>query len=241
MRIKSSFHDYYDSVQSHGQDSGMVYIREPKEETLGEKWPFPWILPLSHRDMGLKNHVIGFCGRVYPVLQLYTFGVGGAEAYCYTLEEVDAFFNTHLKKKDLDIYNETKRTYRYFSSPRRRCFIEYFDKVEKEVKNHTTRFEANLSPVFVSSFVGRAYKGYAYSGNGVIPDRADPGQKIVWNGSLREFDFMRIKDPYTAYQEITMFMGNMAFPNKPIPKMKDEDMAEIKGFNKYSFRKDPQK
>ena len=49
---------------------------------------------------------------------------------------------------------------------------------------------------------------------------------------------MRIKDPYTAYQELSMYLGNMAFPNKPIPTISDEVMAEIKGFNKFSFRKD---
>lgn len=239
MRIKSSFRDYYDSVQSHGQDGDQVYLREIKEEELGEKWPFPWVMPLSHRDVRHKNHVIGFCGRLYPVLQLY---ISGSEDYpgsfCYTMEEVDAFFNQHLKKKELDIYNEAKRTYRYHSTPRRRIFTEYFEKCAKAANAHAARFEANLSPVFVSSLSGRAYAGYAYSGKGVIPDRADPGQKILWNGSLREFDFMRIKDPYTAYQEISMYLGNMAFPNKPIPKMSDEDMAEIKGFNKFSFRKD---
>jgi hypothetical protein len=30
----------------------------------------------------------------------------------------------------------------------------------------------------------------------------------------------------------------MAFPNKPIPKIDDKTMAEIKGFDKFSFRKD---
>lgn len=33
MRIKSSFHDYYDSIQSYFQNSGLLYLREPKEFT----------------------------------------------------------------------------------------------------------------------------------------------------------------------------------------------------------------
>jgi hypothetical protein len=36
-----------------------------------------------------------------------------------------------------------------------------------------------------------------------------------------------------------MFMNNMALPMKPIPVFDDVTMAESKGFNKFSFRKDP--
>ena len=46
------------------------------------------------------------------------------------------------------------------------------------------------------------------------------------------------QDPYTAYQNLSMWVNNQAQPIKPIPPMKDEDMVSIKGFDKYSFRKD---
>jgi hypothetical protein len=49
---------------------------------------------------------------------------------------------------------------------------------------------------------------------------------------------MKLFEPYQAYQEISMFVNNLAIPEKPIPKMSDEDMASIKGFDKFSFRKD---
>lgn len=42
-------------------------------------------------------------------------------------------------------------------------------------------------------------------------------------------------DTFTAYQELEMFFGNLARPNKPIPEILDKDMVSIKGFDKWSF------
>ena len=50
-----------------------------------------------------------------------------------------------------------------------------------------------------------------------------------------------VVDPYTAFQEIAMFLGGMAMPLKPIPHLSDEIIAASKGFDKYSFRKDKSK
>ena len=62
------------------------------------------------------------------------------------------------------------------------------------------------------------------------------------NAPLSDLDFAKVMPPYQAYQEIRMFLGNMAQPEKPIPQIDDETMVEIKGHGgKYSFRKPPQK
>lgn len=214
----------------------MKYVRTEVEEDLGSHWPFPWALS-TDRDLRVKNHVIGFCGKIYPFLEVYTTGVENHRAFCHNIEELDAFVIPLMKKKALEAYHETiKNWFRYGTSFRRRYFKEFFEAAAKSTDKHQHRFEKNLSPVFVASLRGRAYKGYGY----VESDgTADPGQKIVWNASLRDFDFMRIKDPYTAFQEISMYLGNMAFPNKPIPKISNNDMIEAKGFDlKHSFRKD---
>jgi hypothetical protein len=45
----------------------------------------------------------------------------------------------------------------------------------------------------------------------------------------------------TTYQEIAMFLGGLATPQKPIPVPSDKDMVSIKGFDRFSFRKEPTK
>ncbi len=248
MRIISRFRDYYDSVQVHGQDLEQVYVRMEEKEELGATWPFPWTLPAIYDNTGIKfkTHIIGFCGKIYPCLNLYKYINADVvdDVLCYSFSEVDAFFERNLKKKALVDYYDEKSKRCYSIAFRRTRFKEFFEKAEAQADKHQKRFMDHLSPVFVATLHGRAYghwqTGYApynsLQGEGV--DRADPGQKIIWNHSLREYEFVRIKDPYTAFQEISMYLGNMAFPNKPIPEMSDEDMAFIKGFDKYSFRKD---
>jgi hypothetical protein len=60
-----------------------------------------------------------------------------------------------------------------------------------------------------------------------------------YNECLKELEFFRLIETYTAYQELQMFFGAMAQPNKPIPRVSDKDMASIKGFDQWCFRKPP--
>ncbi len=66
-------------------------------------------------------------------------------------------------------------------------------------------------------------------------------RKIVYNASLKELEFFRLFDPYTAFQEISMFLGGLAVPLKEIPQVPDKIMVGIKGFDQWSFRKLPGK
>lgn len=64
------------------------------------------------------------------------------------------------------------------------------------------------------------------------------GAKATWNGFLKPYGFMRIIDPWQAFQKIEMFLGNMAAPEKPIPKQSDIEKVKSHGFDpKMGFRK----
>lgn len=64
------------------------------------------------------------------------------------------------------------------------------------------------------------------------------GAKATWNGFLRPYGFMRMIDPWQAFQKIEMFLGNMAAPQKPIPKQSDIEKVKSHGFDaKMGFRK----
>lgn len=250
MRIISKFTDYYDCVQAYGQDRSRVYVRNEEDEELKNRWPFPSVMSFRDSPTWLKQNIIGFCGVIYPCLHVaytdYDLGRNSAPehtwwkvedrypcTFVYNLDEMDAFVHQHYKKRHIEIYesDENRHLWRY-SGCRRKYIKEFFEKVEKVKDKHAKRFEEHLSPIFVASLHGHVRRPWNSD------EYTDSPQKIVWNSSLRELDFMRIKDPYTAYQELSMYMSNMAFPNKPIPKIDDKTMAEIKGFDKFSFRKD---
>jgi hypothetical protein len=64
--------------------------------------------------------------------------------------------------------------------------------------------------------------------------------KLYINPLLRPYQFYRVFPPYEAYQEISMYVSNILLnPVPPIPKISDEDMISAKGFDRFSFRKDP--
>ena len=80
MRIVSDFHDYYDAVQATGQDQTLVYLRTRKEVELDRNsFPFPvfggtpWTnvnYRSGRKGVTVVQSVVGFCGKVYPMLQL---------------------------------------------------------------------------------------------------------------------------------------------------------------------------
>ncbi len=66
----------------------------------------------------------------------------------------------------------------------------------------------------------------------------DQGFVLTWNAQLNNYDFAKVVEPYTAYQELAMWVGAQARPEKEIAEVSDEVKVESHGFDKYSFRKD---
>jgi len=228
MRIKSTFHDFYDCVQGQGQDLSLLYLRQPRVVRLQEPL-FPFITKMRHwrrTDLIRTCYVIGFCGKIYSVL-----GVQNPSVYatprplCYTLDEVDAFVQRTFKAKLAE---------RYFTDARRNYWREAW---------HYTR-RSTLDAFFNESLAHRDKYEYIFRDNHcpifVYRETRDE-YVLTYNGCLRDVQFYRCIEPFTAFQEVQMFLGGMAFPNKPIPKVSDKIMAAAKGFDKWSFRKEPKK
>lgn len=235
MRIISPFHDYYDVVQSQGQDHTLIYQR--RERTITPKtYPFP----VFHRwwrhypgDMSLYQKVIGFCGKIYPAFWL---SKGEVKKTAFNIGDVDKFVHDNFNEKQIEGYMQ-KRHKRWKSGTNKNWpfeqarfkFIEFFDKLDKEKDKYRELFEQERCPIFVAE--SRETDRITWKAVGTI----------TFNPRLKDYDFQRAFDPYQAFQEISMFMGNLAEPRKPIPPISDEIMAEIKGFDKWSFRKPPSK
>jgi hypothetical protein len=63
-----------------------------------------------------------------------------------------------------------------------------------------------------------------------------------WNARLAPYEFFKVFDPYMAFQELSIFLGAIAVPEKEIAEPSDKIKLEAKGFdNKFSFRKPKQK
>ncbi len=241
MRIVSDFHDYYDVVQTSGQDQTLVYLRTRKDvELTRSSYPFPLFEGTpgyGSRPPGVPivQFVVGFCGKVYPILQLSCQPLSAPNPiteFCYSLSDVDTFVESNFKRRQVETYRSKPRRWRFAGdqwprNQRREKFKDFFDAcaVKRSAFGHV--FVESGCPTFVaSSSWGDGKRNREY--------------KIVYNGCLKELDFFKLIDTYTAFQELQMFLGGIAWPNKPIPHVSDKDMVSIKGFDEWSFRKPPQ-
>jgi len=246
VRIISDFKDYYDCIQAMGQDQSLIYLRNRTVINLVKNrsvtWNFPgFIGPNRESPVGVRQSIVGFCGRIYPVIQLERVnGISDADnldcpaldiglTTCFTMDDVNRFHEQHLTEEAFQGY--CFRGHRWwhksgFSGIRQNEFQKFFELCEAgaTAPNHTKYFAEYRCPIFVAQRANFEYKTEA---------------RLTINSSLKDVEWVRRFDPSMAYQEISMFLGNMASPEKPIPKIDDETMAEAKGFDKYSFRKDP--
>ena len=227
MRIISpKFHDYYDISLQYGTDPNLVYVRQP--EVVPYKHSFhgfgyykgsSWRSEFSLHQYSCEGFTIGFCGKAY-------FGFKICDRYIYSIEDLDEFVSTQHKKLQ-ENYNEKNtgkaRKYRWWGSAE--ATREYYDRLFKRYQEYTDAYKEVFyklnCPIFVVN-----WDSY--------------GQHVTKNACLKNYEFQRIIDPYTAYQEISMFVGGvLAGQGKEIPIPDDKTMVEIKGFNKWSFRKEP--
>ncbi len=215
MRIIADRKDYYDCVQAHGQDQTLLYVRNPEEEEIeSKKYPFPRLYGRSVvGGVDTSAYIIGFCGKIYPVIKLRS-------TQCFNLEEVEAFVVANLKPRELKIFRgEARRLFRGWSwyCSKREC-AKFFEDCKQDQDKHKQMFEDRRCPIFVA--------------------RHDEWRKarITYNAMLRPYDFVRVFDPYTAFQEISMFLGNMAMPEKEMPIVPDELKIYSRGFTDQSFR-----
>ena len=233
MRIISDFHDYYDAVQAVGQDQTLVYYRKREEVTISG-YPLPVLRPSFWQDLHaieIQQHIVGFCGKIYPVLVL-THSASKKSAICHNLGEVDVFLERTCRRREIEEYraeaNPFRRRRRWlddsFHSPRS-AFEKHFAECVQKRDAFIEMFFEKQCPVWIGTVLD-------------VWRRARNG-RIVYNGSLKELEFFRLFDTYRAFQEIAMFLGGLAVPLKDIPQVPNKVMVGIKGFDQWSFRKPP--
>lgn len=242
MKILSNFHDYYDSVMSLDQDRSIVYNRK-KEHVWSEidffneekrchhyqylkphdKKRYKYWLNRNYAvaDDGrattyleqMTKHKICFCGKVYTVIE--SNGV-----YCYNIEELDGRV-AQFGKKEVEKFNEKNE---YSWRTRANCRKELAYNGEESV---AIEYMQHLPLPIVST---------------INEDHVWQDTNVCLHPFLKGFQFYKVRDINSAYQELSQFMSNVAFPNKPIPDVSDRDMIVAKGFDlKTSFRKEKQK
>lgn len=212
MRIISKFKDYYDGIQHTIFDKETLYLREKKE--IGRVKEPKWCTG-SRSEYDLKYGYIGFCGKL--ILYCHWMNKYGTDEFLYSADKVHEYAESHLENEDYDYYF-TGGKYKW-SRPYKLEVEKTFADWSRPGNDYHNDFIKYKTPIFMVT----------------IPNR----YHVVINPCLSDYNFQRVFDPYTAFQEIYMYLSGVLGGNfKPIPEVSDIDMIEAKGFDKrYSFRK----
>lgn len=230
MRLKSPFKDYYDGLLKMDEDSEPLFLRHTQIDY--DTWPLPYhgIGPGSIPCSNINPEVvsIGFCGRVFPAIRM-----APDQPWIFSIGAVDSYIEQNFKKRQVEDYRN--KTWRHKLTPNwcychgRNQFLELF-----RVYNNLFATSGIFDSLLIPTFLVRRMEYVEQIKN---PHR-DRREVLIKNPRLSDYNLAKIIPPYQAYQEIRMWLSNVAWPNKPIPEVSDKDMIVAKGFDlKTSFRK----
>ena len=216
MRIISKFHDYYDSIRSFGFDPNIVYVRKTASLDLEldeQKILDPKPFSFDRNKIDLDNISVCFCGEIYRGFKL-------------TVRVPDNMY------------------------PIDHGYIWSFDKLIKtfpQITDYFSKFnyrwainESSLKEFFKvkpgSIDLHLKYK------TPVISLRKKVSEIVIEKDiCLRSLNFQQVMDPYTTFQKLAVFVGNILIDQGKTPwPIPDKLKAQSKGFDNYSFRKRPQ-
>lgn len=222
MIIDSDFKDYYDVHQKHDNDRSIIFHRKKEQIEIKSKIKHSTIKASCKENLSIDLFFIGFCGKIYKG---FNCSFGNSTEFIYDLDKLKEYFKSILSEKLLyniviPEFNYSKPKYLFGCGYYRGGFI--FKTCEKFFKEKTP----NCSEYFEKSPVFLISSSYNYLKN-----------MLTLNPCLKDLEFMKVMNCYTAYQELVMYTSNIAVPFKEIPKVSDKDMLVAKGFDKYSFKK----
>ena len=223
MLIISKDNDYYDIGLSLGIDKSIVYKRKKEkiESILAIKKTFQKIIDsynVSKNRVSTYSSredyyffVIGFCGNFYTGIS-------------FLHEKNPTFiYNEHDLDKNLNSFLEKSLTTSYLN-----------DKNKKEFRNKFNNWLNVKIPYDDSLFFEHNTPILFFRKNKF-------GQTLAAkNINLKKYSFQKIKDPFSAFQEIMSFLsGVLGNSEKDIITIEDKYIKESKGFDKWSFKTPP--
>lgn len=243
MRIISKFHDYYDAAQADGQDRSLVFLREaarypncwhaggtPAELLVFAQYArkhTPGNLSLDRRGPGknvrleIKFALILFAGKLYPLARVdyrssFYGGATDAPQLCYRREDLVAA----LAAYDYDLDERDKR---------------------KAKQGTYAGEDVATTESFFALAGSEALREYALAHRLAVLSWNRDGDELQVNPTLADFQLYRHLNAWQAFQELSMFWGNLAAPDRVPVTIADKDRIAQHGFDKWSFRRMPSK
>lgn len=259
MKIVAKEKDYYDSAQYAGVDETLVYVRTPykvniKDEfdnkflkaaiNLGPRWgDNRWRYNADEMKCIGEPFIIGFCGKIFPGVELQV--EDGKDSlghkkfktiYAYSYKNLIALLEKHKLKAELaEVQDKTA-----FWGNNKKATMEFFN-LKKQNKKFEKFFVENKIPIFIIVENKKVKIGMEATGVYNTKTPVLEGGGLIANINLKDHHFFENIDAYTAYQEISMYLGGVIPRDTPeMATISDENMLKKKGFiTPQSFRSMP--
>lgn len=241
MRIISKFHDYYDSAMAFGQDQSVVFTRhtEPLEVTKALKERFSkqkvfFVRGNKKHKMLMSFIHIAFCGKTYRGIEVKIFNSTSENIheelgepieikYCYDIDTLREFLAGYKFEINLNEYSW---------QPEQEPILKAF--LEKQGTEEHLEFLIENKIVIMIYYGHEAWRGGRF--------QVRPQDEAVLNPLLKDVEFYKVLDSFTAYQELDMFVSGTLPQSTAMPiEIADKDKIPQHGFDKWSFRKMPGK
>lgn len=238
MRIISpKFKDYYDMVAGQGVDLTRIYMRETKE--------VPGGLPLP--DWNERENSWGNKHFKYPRYDRDVYRRGWSNptynlSYIYVLFAGKLYGGIALKNQQFG--NVGEMSYYWDADSWKSKAEEIGWKGDNRAyygKNKSTEMDESLR---VFTIVGdEVLSDWAIDNKLSIAvscgfyENRERGEWFVVDANLKDLNFQKVLDPFTAYQELDQWIGGVLCNKEVIPEMTDKDKITSHGFDSWSFRK----
>jgi hypothetical protein len=238
MRIISKWHDYYDNAMALGYDDSVIYDRTTIEFDLQKKpvperissivkmldkksndldWYIRWYsMPHSLRgknfNLIISTYRFIFCGKRYDAISFRKDIDGDPIKYkSETFYDIESVVD-YLVKNGININQKLRK---YSKDPVIKQFSSFFDDVKQPDRNWLIENKVTVA---------------------CIDD-----QRLIINPCLKDYDFYRMFDAYTAFQELDMWVsGTLSYPQNFMVDIGDKYKILEHGFDpKYGFRTRP--
>jgi len=239
MRIISKIHDYYDgALRSSVSDKTYTFIRETKElPDINYNIPSAIEIEGKKFNWNLYPGFIGFCGKVYPFYKVVKFDNFNQEV----IEESCHYSMDTLNKLGIDL-GVKRKTRRWYSDYDIKAITKWLEK-GTNMRVWGTSYDINKDHNIINVFKNErvAYFVYLHTGRGLgyTFTRIREAYPI-----LKDYDFGKVFDSYSAFQEIEMYLTNILVKPDEIKQgildtITDDLKAQSKGYDKWSFRRMP--
>jgi hypothetical protein len=230
MRLISRFSDYYDGVRAIDRDDEPLYVRDTERhelaglsvaarrsllERVGALWSTYTMPPIPEDVDDAGRVVVGFCGRAYAGFRVgvhMAWDVDGVIALLRQIPDAAAWDRGLDVDRAIDRLESTRAS-SWYQGLNRATWRRFTEMARPDVG--AAPFVAFRAPIVV------------------VTD-----EEVVVNARLSDWGFASQVDPYNAWQELSVFLGNaLANLDRREPRPIDDTLkAHAHGFDGQSFK-----